>query len=260
MPTRPCLHPRTICALLPAHAHPRLPPPTHACLHLDNAWIPTLPTPAHPPAAPTWIPCLLLPTLPSHLEGAPVPCRGLSRPPGQGAGRDLASGCDAGVFPLLFVLAGGGSGGWRPWDREAEGVGPRRRLPDSSFITAAGPGHGGKARLDFKLENKPRILPSPAPALTVGQAPRLPPPPACPLRQMRKLRHGTPLCHGAVMLLRPRRTLPCPLPEPGTVLLLSWRAASIGAPWAAACRLIYLFVTAGSIDPRRGGLRPPQPD
>lgn len=32
------------------------------------------------------------------------------------------------------------------------------RLPDSSFITAASPGRGGKARLDFKLENKPGLL------------------------------------------------------------------------------------------------------
>lgn len=46
------------------------------------------------------------------------------------------------------------------------------------------------------------------------------------------------------------------LPELGTLLLLSWRVASIGAPWAAACRLIYLFVTAGSIDSRRGGPPP----
>lgn len=81
-----------------------------------------------------------------------------------------------------------------------------------------------------------------------------------PLLQLGKLRHGTPLCHSAVMLLGPPRALPCPLPELGTLLLLSWRAASIGAPWAAACRLIYLFVTAGSIDSRRGGLRLPQPD
>lgn len=59
------------------------------------------------------------------------------------------------------------------------------------------------------------------------------------------------------MLLGPARALPCPLPEAGAVLLLSWRAASIGAPWAAACRLIYLFVTAGGIDPRSPPGAPP---
>lgn len=83
--------------------------------------------------------------------------------------------------PVPVMEAGGCSGGWRLWDREAVGGGPWRRLPDSSFITAAGPGHGGKARLDFKLENKPRILRGPAPALTLGRAPvclHLPPGPS----------------------------------------------------------------------------------
>lgn len=48
--------------------------------------------------------------------------------------------------------------------------GARRRLPDSSFITAAGPSRGGKARLDFKLENKPGALRAqPLPSPCTGQ-------------------------------------------------------------------------------------------
>lgn len=97
----------------------------------------------------------------------------------------------------------------------AVGGGVWRRLPDSSFITAAGSGRGGKARLDFKLENKPGLLRAPTPALPLRQGPGCPHPlpaqAASPLLQMGKLRHGAPPCHGAAMLLGQLRALHCPL-------------------------------------------------
>lgn len=149
----------------PARAHPPLPSPSH---HLRAPARARPPLPASRQCLHSHAACTCPPTTCTHLYSLPAPAHaafstspapslGSSGPPGQGAGKDLASiGCVPSPVPVLD--AGGGSGGWRPWDREAAAGGAWRRLPDSSFITAAGPGHGGKARLDFKLENKPRIL------------------------------------------------------------------------------------------------------
>lgn len=199
------LHPHAVCLHLPTHpclcsytAHPCL-RASWRCLHSHPAY--TCP--------PTLTPCLLLPTGPSHSEaGGRVPpsLLGVLIPRASGAGDrdgDLASsGHIPAPVPAGVAVGAVGGGAWR-------------RLPDSSFIMAASPGHGGKARLDFKLENKPGLLRAPTPALLLCQGPGcphlLPAHAASPLLQMGKLRHRAPPCPGAVTPLGQPRALPCPV-------------------------------------------------
>lgn len=179
------------CLCTPTPACIRPPPP--ACIPTMPEFPDCLHLPTHPLHPPVFPACSCPRCLHTWKQALLPACRPQSH---RGRGQVGIWHQDVMVVCSLSCSCYGGwagSGGWRPWDRQAVGGGPWRRLPDSSFITAAGPGHEGKARLDFKLENKPRILQSPASALTLGQAPACLHVPACPLLQMMKLRHRTPL-------------------------------------------------------------------
>ena len=200
LPTHCMRPPIPACTLTPSLcAHP-LPAPTPPCLRLYS-------THPRPPASRRCLCSRAAYACPratrTHRASLPAPAHGPFPPitRATGAGDRDGGPASTGHVPLP-VPAGGAGGAWR-------------RLPDSSFITTAGPGRRGKARLDFKLENKPGLLRVPTPALPLCQGPGCPHPlpaqAASPLPQMGKLRHRAPLCHGAVMLVGRPRALPCPL-------------------------------------------------
>lgn len=141
-----------------------------------------------------------------------------------------------------------GTAGCRAW----------RRLPDSSFITAASPGHGGKARLVLNWKINLSSYTSTAPALAPGGEP------SSLHRSCAPAGHHHPQDGETEAGRRAgaggsRASGPIPAALPGAVLLLYSPAVSIGAPRAAACLLIYLFATPAAIDFCRGG-RPPAAD
>lgn len=145
----------------PARAHPPLPSPSHrlhapACIHP--------PTPASRQCLNSHTAYTCPPTTCTHLYSLPAPAHAAFTPASKPCSlpevlrATRAGGRQGSAISKVCSLSCRCCGGWRWWDREAVGAGAWCQLPDSSFITAAGPDHRGNAGLDSKLENKPRIL------------------------------------------------------------------------------------------------------
>lgn len=247
------LHPRAVCVRPPAPIRARVPPtcilvlpaPTHGC--------PSLPVPTHAL-------CLLLGTPVPHLHPWGRRGRWQRRGAAISQARPRGSRCSARwhrTCPWWLGTAGGclgtgggclGTAGCRAW----------RRLPDSSFITAASPGHGGKARLVLNWKINLGSYTSTAPALAPGGEPGSPHRSCAPAERQHP-QDGETEAGRRDGAGGSRASGPIPAALPGAVLLLYSPAVSIGAPRAAACLLIYLFATPAAIDFCRGG-RPPAAD